>query len=119
MANAFLTITNLPANAVRDFMLDADQGPTNLRFVDRPSIVTYAMDGTATTVEVEVFSGSRTIQERSSIDGGGTLGTVPNLQQKAQTFNAASRDILQFRVRETGGIATTDCNLYVDTTPVA
>lgn len=119
MASTFLTITNQAANSVLDFMLNADQGAQNLRFVSRPSKVTYAIDATAITAEIEVFSGGRTVQERSSVDGSGTLGTVPNLQQKAQSFLAAAGDILQFRTRETGGVATTDLNCFVSVDPIA
>ncbi len=119
MASAFVTITNLAANAVVDFLDGgADQGSQNLRFVDRPSLVTWAADATAITAELEVKAGLRTIQERSNIDGGGTLGVVPNLQQKSQQFFAAAPEILQFRVRETGAVATTDLNLFITVDPI-
>ena len=118
MASAFLTLTNIAANAVVDFMTDANEGPSNLRFINRPSRVTYAADAIAIGVEIEVFAGSRTVQERSNIDAGGTAGVVPNLQQKAQTFLAAAGEVLKFRLRETGGVATTEANLYIDVTPI-
>lgn len=120
MPSAFLTDTNVAANAVVDLLAgDADQGPQNLRFIDRPSVVTWAADATAVTMELEIFSGGRTIQERSNIDGGGTLGVMPNLQQRAQQFLAAAGEILQFRLRETGGVATTDVNLFISVDPIA
>lgn len=118
MASAFLTITNLAANAVNDFMLDADQGASNLRFVKGAKRVTYAADANAAaSAELEIFSGARTVQERSALDGGGTAGVVPNLQQKAQSFFAADGEVLQFRVRETAGAGTVDCNLFVSVDP--
>lgn len=119
MASAFLTQTDLAANAVTDFLDGgADQGSQNLRFVNQPSLVTWAADATAITVELEVKAGLRTIQERSNIDGGGTVGVFPNLQQRAQQFLAAAGEILQFRTRETGGVATTDLNLFISVDPV-
>lgn len=118
MASAFLTETNLAANAVIDMLEDADQGPQNLRFVGVPSQVTWALDANATTAELEIKSGLRTIQERSNVDGSGTAAQMPNLQQKAQQFFAAAGEILQFRVRETGGVATTDVNLYISVDPI-
>lgn len=120
MASAFLTITNLAANAVVDFLDGAaDQGSQNLRFVERPSQVTWALDAITPLAELEIFSGGRTIQERSGVDGGGTAGVMPNLQQKAQQFLAAQGDILKFRVRETGAVATLDLNLYISVDPIA
>lgn len=120
MADTLLTITNIAANAVQDFMIDADQGPSNLRFVERPSRVVWAMDASASLgVEVEVFAGVRTVAERGRVSGGGVAGNLPNLQQTARTFLAASGEILQFRVRETGGVASTDLNLYISVEPIA
>ncbi len=118
MASAFLTLTALGANAVADMMVDANEGAPKLRFIRRPSRVTFAMDGNAITVEVEVISGERTVVERSNIDGGGTQGVVPNLQQKAQSFFAAAGEELAFRVRETGNVGTTDIQLFIDVTPL-
>ena len=108
-----LTLTNLGANAVQDFMLDADQGAQNLRFVGQDSQITYAIDANAVGVELEILSGQRSIQERSAIDAGGTPGVQPNLDQKAVSFFAGAGEILQFRLRETAGVATTDLNLFI------
>ena len=118
MANAFITITNITASSVTDFLESADQGAQNLRFVKRPSRVTWAMDATAADCELEIKSGERTIQERSRVDASGTASQMPDLQQKAQTFLAAAGEILAFRVRETSGAGTTDLNLYIDVTPI-
>lgn len=120
MVDTLLTITNIAANAVQDFMLDADQGPSNLRFVERPSRVVWAMDASAALqVEVEVFAGFRTVAERGRVSGGGTAGNLPNLQQTSRTFLAATGEILKFRVRETAGAATTDLNLYISVEAIA
>jgi len=109
-----LTITNIAANGVLDFMLDADQGAQNLRFVGGAGAeITYAADATAVGVELEILSGSRSIQERSAVDASGVAGVPPNLDQKAVSFLALPGEILQFRLREVGGLATTDLNLFI------
>ncbi len=119
MADTLLGITNIAANAVVDFMLGADACASNLRFVQRPSRIVWAMDASAALqAEVEVFAGSRTVAERGRVSGGGTAGVMPNLQQTARTFLAASGEILSFRVRKTAGAATTDLNLYVSVEPL-
>lgn len=117
--NKWLTLTNLPANAIRDLMLDADQGATNLRFISFPSQVTFALNATAVGVEYEVYSGGRRVIERSAIEAGATAGVFPNLDQKGQTFYAAAGDILEFKVRETTGVATTDINMAISVEPVS
>jgi len=119
MADTLLGITNIAANAVVDFMLGADEGASNLRFVERPSRVVWSIDASAALqAEIEVFSGSRTVAERGRVSGGGTAGVMPNLQQTARTFLAATGEILSFRVRETAGAATTDLNLYISVEPI-
>jgi len=120
MASKKLTLTNIPALATRDLMTDADQGPTSLRFIQTPSIVTFAINGTHATpiAELEVMSGQRRVVERSAIEGGATAGVFPNMDQKAENFPAAAGEILEFRVRETGNVATTDINFVIDVTPL-
>ncbi len=114
MADTVLTITDLGANAVVDFLLGANEGASNLRFIERPSRVVWAIDASAALqAEIEVFSGSRTVAERGVVSGGGTAGVMPNLQQAARTFLAATGEILSFRVREIAGAATTDLVLYI------
>ena len=115
--SAFLTITNLAANTVADFMLNADQGASNIRFIKRPSRVTFAMDATAFQAEYEVYSGGRNVVTRSAVDAGGTAANVPDLQAKAVSFLAAAGEILEFRVRETAGAGTVDLNLFIDVSP--
>jgi len=120
MPMAFITDTNVGANAVVDLMLDGDQGPMNLRFVKRPSKVTYACDANAAaSAELEVFSGGRQVVERSAVDGGGTAGTMPNLRDKGISFFSAAGEILAFRLRETAGAGTVDIGLVIDVTPIA
>ena len=119
MANKRLTITNIPAGAIRDFMLDADQGATNLRFVSVPSRVTYVVNTNAAVggAEYEIFSGGRRVLERSAIPVGGTPGVFPPLNEQGETFDAAGGDILEFKVRETGAVATSDINLNISIDP--
>ncbi len=119
MSVAFLTLTNLGANAVQDMMLNADQGPTNLRFIKRPSKVTFGINAVNAGDEYEVFSGGRNVVERSRLSGGATAGVMPALDSTTISFLAATGEILEFRVRELGGVATTDINLIVDVTPIA
>jgi hypothetical protein len=119
MASALVTLTNLAANAVSDILVNGDQGEQTIRFITRPSRVTYALEATAATAELEVKSGQRSVQDRSAVDSSGTLGVMPNMQQKGQAFLAAAGEQLQFRVRETGGVATTDFTLFVDVQPIA
>ena len=109
-------LTNLAANVVKDMMLDSDQGASNIRFVGRPSSVTFALTANAATVEYEVYTGGRVQVERSGIDASGTAGQAPKLNEKGQQFFAAAGDILEFRVRETGGVATTDLQMSIDVT---
>jgi len=116
--NKWLTLTNLPANAIRDLMLDSDQGATNMRFIGEHSTVTFAINATAALgVEYEVYSGGRRVIERSTVEGGAVAGTFPNLDQKGQSFAAAGGDILEFKVRETLGVATTDINFVISVEP--
>lgn len=124
MPNKRLTITNLPANAIRDFMLDADQGATNLRFVDRPSRCVYVLNcnGAVGGAEYEIYAssstlGARRVVERSGVPVGGTAGLYPPLNEQAETFDIAAGEIIEFRIRETGGVATTDLNLNISIEP--
>lgn len=119
MATEYLMLSNIPANAVRDMMRDADTGEADSRFVGRPSQVTYAIVASAVGIELEVRSGERTIVPRSTLEAGGTTGVYPNIDQKAVTFYAAAGEKLIFRVRETAAAATTDIMLSIDITPVA
>ena len=114
----FLEIDNIPANAVRDLMVDALTGEAQSRFVERPSKITTALLADAVGVELQIFSGSRTIVPRSTLDAAGTLGQFPNLDQKAFSFLAAGGEILRFILREISGVATTDVMCTVDVEPL-
>lgn len=113
-----LTLTNIPANAIRDFMLDGDQGATNLRFVGFPSLVTYVINANAAGLEYEVYASGRRVVERAAVPAGGTAGVFPALNEQAETFPAAAGDILEFKVRETTGVATTDANMAISVDPL-
>lgn len=114
----YLMLSNLPANAVRDLMVDADTGESDVRTVWQPSQVTYAIVASAVGVELEVFSGERQVVNRSTLEAGGTTGVFPNLDQKAVTFLAAGGENLKFRVRETAAVATTDIMLAINVEPL-
>lgn len=118
MAGGFLTLTNLAASAVNDFMLDSDQGPTNDRFVEVPSVVSFAINATAAEAEYEVFAGSRTVISRSRVPSGGTAAVPPSITDFGRSFLAAAGEILQFRVRETAAAGTVDLNLTYEITPL-
>lgn len=119
VANKLMTLTNIPALATRDLMTDSDQGPTSLRFIGRPSQVTFAINANAAGIELEVMSGQRRVIERSAVESGGTAGVYPNLLDKAQNFLAATGEILEFRVRETANVATTDINFVISVEAIA
>lgn len=114
----FLEIDNIPANAVRDLMVDALTGEAQSRFVSSPSRVTVAVLADAVGVELQITSGERTIVPRSTLDSAGTLGQFPNLDQKAFSFLAAGGEILRFILREIAGVATTDVMCTVDVEPI-
>lgn len=118
MATEYLMLSNIPANAVRDMMLNADTGESDSRFVTVPSRVTYAIVANAVGVELEVRSGERTVVPRSTLEAGGTTGVFPNIQDKAVQFDAAGGEKLKFQVRETAGVATTDIMLAVSVDPL-
>ncbi|MHC4648789.1 MAG: hypothetical protein ACYTBJ_25305, partial [Planctomycetota bacterium] len=90
--SAFLTLTNLAANAVNDMMLNADQGASNIRFIKRPSRVTFALDANAASAEYEVYAGGRNVVTRSAVDAGGTAAVVPDIEAKGVAFLAAAGD---------------------------
>lgn len=115
---SFLELDNLAANAVADLMVDALTGESDLRFVHRPSKVTAAIVADAVGIELQIFSGARTIVPRSTLEAGGTVGVFPNLNEKAFSFLAAQGEILRFVIREIAGVATTDVMLTLDVEPV-
>ena len=109
---SLLTINNVVG--VKDFMLDADQGPQNARFAPpQGQLVTFAVDATAVNLELEVFAGKRTVVQRSAIPAGGTLGVPPKMNEQAVSFVMFPSEILQFRVRDILAAGTIDTNLNV------
>lgn len=121
MPNAFLIQENIPANATRDILEDntTPGQPSRLRFVRRPSRVTFAIVATATGTVFNVLSGDREVVAQSAVEAGGTLGVFPNMNEKGQVFFAAAGEQLQFIVRETSGVATTDVMLALSVEPIA
>lgn len=118
MATEYLMVSNIPANAVRDIMVNADTGEAESRFIGRPSKVTFACVASAVGIELEVRSGERTVVPRSTLEAGGTTGVYPNLDQKAVSFFAAAGEKLKFQIRETAAVATTDIMLAIDVEPL-
>ena len=114
----FLEIDNIAANAVVDLMVDALTGEAQSRFIERPSRITVAILADAVGVELQIFSGSRTIVPRSTLDAAGTVGQFPNLDQKAFSYLAATGEIQRFILREIAGVATTDVMGTVDVEPI-
>ena len=115
----FLEVDNIAANASVDLMVDALTGEAQSRFIDRPSRVTVAILADAVGVELQTFSGLRTIVGRSTLDSSGTLGQFPNLDQKAFSYLAAGGEIQRFILREIAGATTTDVMGTVDVEPLA
>ncbi len=112
---ALLTLTNLAANAVQDFMVNADQGPQNFRFIGPGGAqISWAMNATALEAELEVYASGLQIVPRSRVQSGGTIGIPPDMQAFGQVFEAPGGTILEFRVRETAGAGTVDLNLNID-----
>lgn len=108
MSLVHLYYADLAAYGTIDMLLDAVTGASNARFVKFPSRCVLAIEADAVGLELRVTAGGRTVVERSTLGAGGTDGVMPNLDQKAITFNAAGGDILAIEVRETVNVATTD-----------
>lgn len=100
---------NQTANSVIDLFKDGDQGETPIRFVGRPSRVVFAIEASAAgEAEYELLAGGRRIVSRAAVDGGGTDGVFPKLNEKGFNFLVAAGEILQCLVRETAGTSTVD-----------
>lgn len=118
MSVEYLQVNNLGSLAVADIFTDAATGESQSRFIERPSQVTIALDASAVGVELTLTSGKRTIVPRSTLDGGGTTGVFPNLNEKAFSFFAAQGEILRGFIRETAAVATTDIMAVVSVDPI-
>ena len=114
----YLMQSNLAANSTNDLMTDADTGEAQSRFVTRPSRVQVAIEASAVGVELEIYSGARTVVARSSLDAGGTTGVFPNINEKSFTFFAAAGEKLRFVLREIAAAATTDVMAAVSVQPI-
>jgi hypothetical protein len=75
-----------------------------------PAQVIILMRSTTTGNRATVYSGSETIQERSPVQAGGTIGVTPSeLNTPAVSFLAAAGDRLKLVIDEvSGGTPTVD-----------
>jgi len=75
-----------------------------------PAQIIILMRSTTTGNRVTVYSGSETIQERSPVQAGGTIGVTPSeLNTPAISFLAAAGDRLKLVIDEVaGGTPTVD-----------
>jgi len=75
-----------------------------------PAQVIILLRSTTTGNRVTVYSGSETIQERSPVQAGGTIGVTPSeLNTPAISFLAAAGDRLKLVIDEVaGGTPTVD-----------
>lgn len=75
-----------------------------------PAQVLLLVRGThaAGKMNITVYTGSETIQERSTVQNGGTAGQTPSeLNTPAISFQAAAGDRLKVLIDETGGVTPT------------
>lgn len=108
MSIEFLEVDNIPANAVRDLMIDAVTGEADSRFIEEASEVTLAILANAVGIELSITSGKRVIVARSTLDASGTTGQFPNINEKAFSWLAAAGEKTRIQLRELTGVATTD-----------
>lgn len=111
------TVTNLSGSGIVDIMVTNDQGEEPKRLLGGPVQLTFAIDGNATGVEFEIKSTDFVVVDRGAVQGGGTLGTPPSMQDFGQTV-FVPRGILQVNCRDTTGGGTTDLNFMYDITPL-
>ena len=85
-------------------------------FLPWPAQVLVLMRATAVSVVATVYSGSETIQERSPVQAGGTIGTTPSeLNTPAIAWQAAAGDRLKLTVdNTTAGTPTLDGIIIVN-----
>lgn len=81
-----------------------------------PARVKVLARATTTGVRMTIYAGSDTVQERSSVQGGGTAGTTPSeLNTAPVIFFAAANDRLKVIFDEvSGGTPTVDALLVFD-----
>ena len=85
-------------------------------YVPYPSRVKVIINATTAGVQLTMYSGSETIQERSPVQGGGTAGTLPaELNTSALYFLAAAGDRLKAAIDEVlGGTPTYNFDVTLD-----
>jgi len=115
----YLYMQNIGASSVNDLMTDADTGEAQTRFVGRPSKITFAIEASAVGCELEIYSGSRTIVARSTLDAGGTDGVFPNLNEKTIQWFAAAGEKQRIIVRETAAAGNQDLMGVISVDPIA
>lgn len=79
-------------------------------YVPYPATCILLLRSTTTGNRLTVYSGSETIQERTPVQGGGTIGTTPSeLNTTAVTWLAMAGDRLKLAIDEvSGGTPTVD-----------
>ena len=90
-----LTANELGYNPLSGWQFERVPWPAAVKLLTRASDV---------NVRITVYSGSQTIQERSPVQGGGTLGTTPtDFTTTPATFIAAAGDRLKLAIDEVAG----------------
>lgn len=81
-----------------------------------PAAVKLLVRGTDVNTRLTIYTGSQTIQERSPIQGGGTIGTTPtDFTTTPATFVGQAGDRLKLAIDEVaGGTPTVDGVVIVE-----
>lgn len=73
-----------------------------------PAVVKLLIRATLVSTRITVYTGSQTIQERSPIQAGGTIGVTPtDFTTSPVTFVGAAGDRLKLAIDEVDGLAPT------------
>jgi hypothetical protein len=85
-------------------------------YVPWRAVVKILMRSTTVGNRATIYSGSQTIQERSPVQAGGTIGVTPaELNTPAVTFIAQAGDRLKLAIDEVaGGTPTVDGIVYIE-----
>lgn len=86
------------------------------RYLPYDALVSIFIRATTTGARLSLNSGSRTIQQRSPIQGGGTAGVTPSaLNTNAIQFLGGAGELLQILVDEVaGGTPTVDTLVVIE-----
>lgn len=114
----YLLYQNIAANGTVDLMTDATTGEAQTRQVQRPSRCSLAIEADAVGLELEIYSGARSIVPRSTLSAGGTDSVFPNLNEKTITWFSAAGEKLRIICREIAGTATTDVMGVISVDPI-